>query len=70
MLFGKQHRYCPNCGKHLYDNMLSMHVSSMLCSKECRKEWELKYARAILGKSANEIMEQTNDRIQSSFTNI
>jgi hypothetical protein len=52
MLFGKQYRYCPNCGKRLYDSLISMHAQSMLCSKECREEWELKYARAVLGKSA------------------
>ena len=52
---GKQHRYCPNCGVHLYDNNLSMnHVKSLMCSDKCRNEWELKYAGMILRKDAPE----------------
>jgi hypothetical protein len=27
-------------------------VKAVMCSDECRREWELKYARMILGKSA------------------
>jgi hypothetical protein len=52
MIFGKQTRYCPNCGRKLYDSNLEMtRVQSMMCSRECREEWELKYARSILGKN-------------------
>lgn len=51
MLFGRQFRYCPNCGKQLYDAVIEMnHVQSMMCSKQCREEWEMKYTRSILGK--------------------
>lgn len=51
--FGKQHRYCPNCGAHHYDDKLSDdHVKSMCCDDACRQEWELKYTRMILGKDA------------------
>lgn len=54
--FGKQNRYCPNCGKHVYDSNLTMdHVQSMMCSDECRRQWEFKYAALILGKSAEPI---------------
>ena len=50
---GNQHRHCPNCGKALYDNALSMnHVKSLMCGKECRHEWELKYARMLLRQDA------------------
>ena len=53
-LFGKQHRYCPNCGKHLYDDGLSnTHVKSLMCSLECIRQWEWKYTGKILGKDAN-----------------
>ncbi len=53
MTFGKQHSFCPNCGRHKYDTLLTMaHVLSMMCSDACREEWELKYARCILGKDA------------------
>src|SRR5690348_3461203 len=53
-MFGKQHRHCPNCGKALYDDRMSMdHALSMMCGAVCRKAWELKYARSILGKSAD-----------------
>jgi hypothetical protein len=24
-IFGKQHRHCPNCGQHLYDNAPELH---------------------------------------------
>jgi len=51
MIFGKQKRCCPNCGTQLYDTKVSMdHVQSMMCSKECRDQWSMKYARSILGK--------------------
>jgi hypothetical protein len=51
MAGGKQYRHCPNCGKLLYDAGLTMgHVKSLMCSNGCREEWELKYARMILGK--------------------
>lgn len=50
MFWGKQRRYCPNCGKEHYDTKINMdHVKSMCCDKKCRDEWELKYARMILG---------------------
>lgn len=59
MNFGKQNRYCPNCGKHLYDTNLNMtHVKSMMCSAECRQEWEMKHACCILGKEAPEKAEK------------
>jgi len=58
MIFGKQYYYCANCGTRLYDSTLTMkHVMSMLCSKECRDEYELKYTRMVLGKSADEYTE-------------
>ena len=51
MISGKQIRYCPNCGAKHYDQRLEMkHVLSMCCDEECRKEWNLKYARMIVGK--------------------
>lgn len=50
-MFGKQEYYCANCGGKQCDTKLSCnHVKSMLCSDECRAEYELKYARMILGK--------------------
>jgi len=50
-LFGKQYYFCPNCGDCFYDTKVtSQYVSPLLCSDECRKEWEIKYARSILGK--------------------
>jgi hypothetical protein len=50
---GKQHRHCPNCGVPLYDAALSMnHVKSLMCGRECREQWELKYAAMILRKDA------------------
>ena len=52
--FGKQHRFCPNCGKHHYDERISVdHVKSMCCDAACRDEWELKYARMVLRKDAD-----------------
>jgi hypothetical protein len=52
---GKQQRYCPNCGKLLYDVGMSMdHVKSMMCGNECRDAWEIKYANMILGNNAPE----------------
>lgn len=51
MKWGKQHHYCLNCGKHQYDDRLSMtHVLSLMCSPECLHEWNTKYARKILGR--------------------
>lgn len=53
MKFGKQFRYCPNCGTRHYDDKVSVdHVKSMCCDNTCREEWELKYARMVLGKDA------------------
>ena len=53
MIFGKQHRHCPNCGIALYDDRLTMdRVQPLMCSKECRDSWEMKYTRMCLGKSA------------------
>jgi hypothetical protein len=53
MIFGKQHYFCPNCGTKLYDAGITVNVvRAIICSNECREEWEKKYARAILGKSA------------------
>lgn len=50
---GKQHYHCPNCGKALYGVILMDHVKSLMCGKECRDEWELKYARMILRHDAD-----------------
>ena len=51
MIWGKQDRYCPNCGKHHYDERLTdKHVLFMCCDEKCRNEWEMKYTRMILGK--------------------
>ena len=53
MTGGKQHRRCPNCGKPLYDTALTMdNVKALMCSANCRAEWEMKYANMLLGKSA------------------
>jgi hypothetical protein len=53
MRLGKQHRHCPNCGKAMHDDCLHLNrVLPLMCNDECRREWELKYARMILGKSA------------------
>lgn len=61
-LLGKQYFHCPNCGEKQYSNHLSnTHVKSLMCSDECRKEWELKYARMILGGDADDRV-QTGDR--------
>lgn len=55
MIFGKQHRYCSNCGAHHYDDKVCVtHVLSMCCDAKCRDEWELKYTRMILGHGAQE----------------
>lgn len=52
--FGKQHRFCPNCGQHLYDDRVGTErVTALCCSKECRDDWELKYARMVLRKDAD-----------------
>jgi hypothetical protein len=54
MIFGKQIRHCPNCGQKLYDSNVQMvNVQSLMCGKECRDEWEMKYARSILGKDGS-----------------
>jgi len=54
-MWGKQNRYCPNCGKHHYDSKISVsHVKSMCCDEKCRTEWEYKYARMVLGKDEAE----------------
>jgi hypothetical protein len=53
MRFGNQHRYCPNCGRAMYDDCITMdRVQPLMCSHDCRQEWELKFARTILGRSA------------------
>lgn len=50
-VFGKQTRYCPNCGaKHYDSNIYTNEVVSMCCDFDCREEWEMKYTRVILGK--------------------
>jgi len=54
-LFGKQYRFCPNCGKSIYDTgVTTSHVLSMMCSTECRAEWNTKYAAMILGIDAEQ----------------
>lgn len=66
MIFGKQHRYCPNCGRHIYDGKVSTtHVQSLMCSDECRNEWSYKYAAMVLGKDADPNWEPTKEH--SSF---
>ena len=53
MIFSPQERFCPNCGERLFDAALNNnHVKSLMCSNVCREEWELKYARMILGKES------------------
>lgn len=53
MNWGNQYRYCPNCGKEHYDTRLTTnHVLSMCCDHECREQWQMKYARMIMGKNA------------------
>lgn len=52
---GKQYFHCPNCGGKQYGGQLNNnHVKSLMCSYQCLNEWELKYARMILGKSADD----------------
>lgn len=61
MNLGKQYYYCINCGIKQYTGNLSMsHVKSMLCSDKCREEYELKYARCILRKDAEEKKDERN----------
>ena len=50
-LFGSFNRYCPCCGKLVYDNKLPETCQSACCSTECLIELELKMVRGILGKS-------------------
>lgn len=51
---GKQYRFCPNCGRAHYDDAIHMrHVLSMCCDKQCRDQWEYKYASTLLGHSAD-----------------
>ena len=52
MQFGRQYHWCPNCGKEMYDTKLSSQTTATTCSLDCIREWELKYARFILGKDA------------------
>lgn len=53
MRWGKQYRFCPNCGRAHYDDLIQMdHVLSMCCDEKCRKQWNYKYAAKILGHSA------------------
>ena len=53
MIFGKQHRYCPNCGAHHYDERVNIrHVLSMCCDDQCREEFERKCALMMLGKDS------------------
>ena len=61
MKFGKQNRYCPNCGKHMYDEKVGVvsRIPGLMCNKECRDEWEMKETRSIMGKSAEETNEKT-----------
>ena len=55
MRYGKQYRFCPNCGRAHYDGVIQMsHVKSMCCNNKCRDEWERKYAASILGHDAEE----------------
>lgn len=54
MKWGKQYRYCPNCGRARYDGAIRMdHVLSMCCDQQCRDQWERKYAATILGHDAD-----------------
>lgn len=51
MRFGKQTRYCPNCGRKYYDEKLSTNkVLSMCCIEKCLEEWQIKNTRMIMGK--------------------
>ena len=55
MRFGKQTVYCINCGKKQYTNQLSKtHVLSLMCSSACRADYDLKYARCVMGKNEEE----------------
>jgi hypothetical protein len=61
-LFGKQYRFCPNCGRKIYDGGVNTsHVLSLMCSTECRGAWQTKYAATILGVSAD--LEQELDEM-------
>jgi hypothetical protein len=53
-MFGKQIHYCPNCGVQQYDSRLENTVRATMCSRECLREWETKYARMILGMNGLE----------------
>ena len=47
-----QHYKCPNCGADKFDSFINMnHVLSLMCSDECRKEFNLKYSSMIVGKT-------------------
>lgn len=63
MRFGKQHRHCPNCGLHIYDDKVSTtHVLSMMCCAQCREEWQMKYAGMVLGKDDEGIIANEKNR--------
>lgn len=63
MILGKQYHYCANCGAKLYDATLSMKHPS-LCDNEyrCLREYEMKYARMILGKNADDVPTPTQSQ--------
>jgi hypothetical protein len=51
MKSGRQYRFCPNCGKPLFDERITVgHVTSLMCSDRCRDEWKIKYSQMLLGQ--------------------
>lgn len=57
MKWGKQVTFCPNCGKKRYEAKMADTCKAMVCYPECLKEWELKYAKYILGKDGDDAKE-------------
>lgn len=55
-LFGSINRFCPCCGKLLYDNKLPTTCKAACCSTECFHEWEMKMVRGILGGSEGQLV--------------
>ena len=54
MKWGKQVTFCPNCGKRRYEARMADTCKAMVCYPECLEEWELKYAKYILGKDGDD----------------
>jgi hypothetical protein len=52
-LFGKQHYYCPNCGKKQYAYNIDLkHAGTLCCDDKCREVFAKKYHSMLIGKDA------------------